>query len=150
MKIIFTLLCALLLSTSVLSKEATPVARDPVTEARLIDLAKDMRCLVCQNESLAASDADLAKDLREEIRQLIAQGKTDKQITDYMVQRYGNFIRYKPPVDATTYALWFGPFLLLLVALGVLIVVVKKRNKQEEEAPLSAQQQQQASELLGE
>jgi cytochrome c-type biogenesis protein CcmH len=150
MKTLGTLLIALFMSVSVLAKEATPVARDPVTEARLIDLSKDMRCLVCQNESLAASDADLAKDLRDQIRQLINQGKTDKEITDYMVQRYGNFIRYKPPVDATTYALWFGPFLLLLVGIGVLISVVRKRNSQSEEAPLSAQQQQHATELLRE
>ncbi len=150
MKIAITLICAVLLSLPLLAKEATPVARDPVTEARLIRLATDMRCLVCQNESLAASDADLAKDLREEIRQLIAQGKTDKEITDYMVHRYGNFIRYKPPVDITTYALWFGPFLLLLGALGVLIAVVRQRNAAAEEAPLTLQQQQQATELLRE
>ncbi|KRH78055.1 cytochrome c-type biogenesis protein CcmH precursor [Ferrovum sp. JA12] len=150
MKIAITLICAVLLSLPLLAKEATPVARDPVTEARLIRLATDMRCLVCQNESLAASDADLAKDLREEIRQLIAQGKTDKEIIDYMVHRYGNFIRYKPPVDITTYALWFGPFLLLLGALGVLIAVVRQRNAAAEEAPLTLQQQQQATELLRE
>ncbi|MDE1891604.1 MAG: cytochrome c-type biogenesis protein CcmH [Betaproteobacteria bacterium] len=150
MKVLVALLFALLISTSVIAKEAVPVARDPVTEARLINLSKDMRCLVCQNESLAASDADLAKDLRDQIRQLINQGKTDKEITDYMVQRYGNFIRYKPPVDATTYALWFGPFVLLLIGIGVLIAVVRKRNSQSDETPLSAQQQQHATELLRE
>ncbi len=128
--------------------EARPLADNEAVEQRLINISKDMRCLVCQNESLAASQADLAEDLRQEIRELIRQGKTDKQITDYLVARYGDFVRYNPPVKPTTWALWFGPFLLMVGGAAGLWVVLRRRNRMNEEDPLSSDQRKQAEALL--
>ena len=82
--------------------DATPMAEDPVVEARLVTISEELRCLVCQNESLAASRAELANDLREEVRKLIHQGKSDADIRDYLVARYGDFVLYRPPVKSTT------------------------------------------------
>ena len=93
--------------------EAQPVAKDPVIEQRMIALAADLRCLVCQNESLAASPAALAEDLRQEIREMMRQGRSDEEIVRFLTQRYGDFVLYRPPVKSTTWPLWFGPFVLL-------------------------------------
>ena len=101
--------------------EAAPLAEDPALEARLIAISEELRCLVCQNESLAGSRADLANDLRREIRGLIKEGKSDKEIMDFMVGRYGDFVRYRPPVKPTTWLLWAGPFLFLAVGVAALI-----------------------------
>ncbi|WP_297480871.1 cytochrome c-type biogenesis protein [Ferrovum sp.] len=131
------------------AEEARPLADDPAVEKRMLVIAEDMRCLVCQNESLAASQADLAKDLRREIRDQIRQGKTDQEVTDYMVARYGDFVRYRPPVKPVTWALWFGPFVLLLGAVGLLGWVLRRRILQRSpEAPLSSAQKQQIEALL--
>ncbi len=131
------------------AEEAKPLADDPAVEKRMLVIAEDMRCLVCQNESLAASQADLAKDLRREIRDQIRQGKTDQEVTDYMVARYGDFVRYRPPVKPVTWALWFGPFILLLGAVGLLGWVLRRRILQRSpEAPLSSAQKQQIEALL--
>ncbi|MBW8066467.1 MAG: cytochrome c-type biogenesis protein CcmH [Ferrovum sp.] len=131
------------------AEEARPLADDPAVEKRMLAIAEDMRCLVCQNESLAASQADLAKDLRREIRDQIRQGKTDQEVTDYMVARYGDFVRYRPPVKPVTWALWFGPFVLLLGAVGLLGWVLRRRILQRSpEAPLSSAQKQQIEALL--
>ena len=92
-------------------------------------LSKELRCLVCQNETLADSQADLAADLRDQIREQMRAGKSDKEIVDYLTQRYGKFILYNPPVDPTTYLLWFGPFVLLLAGLFVLFRYVKQRRE---------------------
>jgi cytochrome c-type biogenesis protein CcmH len=89
------------------------MAADPAIEARLIVISEELRCLVCQNESLAGSRAELANDLREEVRKLIQEGKTDTEIKEYLVARYGDFVLYRPPVKPTTWLLWFGPFVLL-------------------------------------
>lgn len=128
--------------------EARPLADNEAVEQRLINISRDMRCLVCQNESLAASQADLAEDLRQEIREQIRQGKTDRQITDYLVARYGDFVRYNPPVKPTTWALWFGPFLLMVGGAAGLWVVLRRRNRMAEEDPLSTDQRKQAEALL--
>ncbi|WP_297505259.1 cytochrome c-type biogenesis protein [Ferrovum sp.] len=131
------------------AEEAKPLADDPAVEKRMLVIAEDMRCLVCQNESLAASQADLAKDLRREIRDQIRQGKTDQEVTDYMVARYADFVRYRPPVKPVTWALWFGPFILLLGAVGLLGWVLRRRILQRSpEAPLSSAQKQQIEALL--
>ena len=106
--------------------EATPLAKDPALEARLKAMSQELRCLVCQNSTLADSDAPLAEDLRKEIRMQMHAGKTDAEIIDYLVARYGDFVRFRPPVNNATAILWFGPFLLLLVGGFVLYRVLKK------------------------
>ena len=108
--------------------EALPVAENPVIEQRLIDIASELRCLVCQNESLAASRADLALDLRREIRTMIARGDSDEAIRAYLVARYGDFILYRPPWKATTLLLWMGPLLLLSLGLTLLFRQLRRRK----------------------
>ncbi|MEI7976065.1 MAG: cytochrome c-type biogenesis protein [Betaproteobacteria bacterium] len=110
------------------AKEAALMAEDPVLEKRLIHISEELRCLVCQNESLASSRAELANDLREEVRKLIREDKSDSQIKEYLVSRYGDFVLYKPEVKPLTWALWFGPFLLL--ALGILGMAFYLRQRQ--------------------
>ena len=107
---------------------ARPNAQDPVLEQRLIAVTKELRCLVCQNESIADSHAALAVDMRNEIREQLKSGLTDRQVLDFMVARYGNFVRFRPPLDWTTIALWFGPGLLLVIGLGVLVVQLRHRR----------------------
>ena len=117
-------------SSSLLAGTATPLAKDPALEARLKAMSQELRCLVCQNSTLADSDAPLAEDLRNEIRGQMRAGKTDEQITDYLVERYGDFVRYRPPVNKATAILWFGPFLLLLIGGFVLYRVLKKQARE--------------------
>src|SRR5207245_11469173 len=95
------------------AKEAAPAAADPALEQRVMTLAAELRCLVCQNQTLADSNAPLAEDLRNQVREKMRQGASDSEIVDYMVARYGDFVLYRPPVKATTLMLWFGPLLLL-------------------------------------
>lgn len=128
--------------------EAPPTAQDPVIEARLNNLAKELRCLVCQNETLADSRADLALDLRREIRDKMRQGLTDQQITVYLTQRYGDFVLYRPPVKSTTWLLWFGPFLLLIAAIAGLTYFLKRRRRVLEEIPLSTEETARLNSLL--
>ncbi|MBC7992716.1 MAG: cytochrome c-type biogenesis protein CcmH [Rhizobacter sp.] len=125
---------------------ATPLAEDPVLEQRLVLIAEELRCLVCQNESLAGSRADLALDLKREIRQLIKQGKTDQEVRDFMVTRYGDYVLYRPPVKPTTWLLWGGPFVLLAAGLAGLIVFLRKRRPAD--AALSPEDQRRADALL--
>ena len=106
--------------------QAIPLAQDPVLEARLKAMSQELRCLVCQNSTLADSDAPLAEDLRKEIRIQMHAGKTDAEIIDYLVARYGDFVRFRPPVNNATAILWFGPFLLLFASGFVLYRVLKK------------------------
>lgn len=101
--------------------EARPLAANPDIEARMHSLGEELRCLVCQNQSLADSHSGLADDLRREMREQMAAGKSDKEIVDFMVARYGDFVRYRPPLKATTLLLWLGPFALALVAVVALI-----------------------------
>jgi cytochrome c-type biogenesis protein CcmH len=101
---------------------------DPVTESRLKGLAEELRCLVCQNQTIADSHAPLAEDLRNQIRTQIGQGRSDGQIRDYMVERYGDFVLYRPPLKATTALLWIGPFALLAVGAGAFLVIVRRRR----------------------
>ncbi|HEX4779716.1 MAG TPA: cytochrome c-type biogenesis protein [Usitatibacter sp.] len=102
---------------------------DPAVEARLKPLAQELRCLVCQNQTLADSNAPLAQDLRNEIRELIARGQTDDQIREYLVQRYGDFVLYRPPLKENTLALWLGPFALLVAGAFVFVRIVRARGK---------------------
>ena len=130
------------------ANEAAPLADDPVIEQRLLVIAEEVRCLVCQNESLAGSRADLAQDLRREIRSLIKQGKTDKEVMDFLVSRYGDYVRYRPPVKPTTWLLWGGPFVLLAAGLAALVLFVRRRRNTS--AALSPEEQREAAALLGE
>jgi cytochrome c-type biogenesis protein CcmH len=140
----FVLLCSI--STS--AKDAVPLADDPVIEQRLIVISEEMRCLVCQNESLAGSRSDLANDLRREIRILITEGKTDEQIRNFMVERYGDFVLYRPPVKPTTWFLWVGPFVILLAGIIGLMVYLRRRNQSVPSANLSEADNRRIDELL--
>lgn len=128
MKTIYALVLVLLACGGAMAKEAAQLAEDPVVEQRLITISEEMRCLVCQNESLAGSRSDLANDLRRELRTLIKQGKTDEQIREFMVSRYGDFVLYRPPVKATTLLLWAGPFALMVLGVVALFVYLRRRN----------------------
>jgi cytochrome c-type biogenesis protein CcmH len=139
-----------LLSPVSWAKEAIPVAEDPELERRMLELSEDLRCLVCQNETIAASRADFANDLRREIREQMSINKSDKEIIDFLVARYGDFVLYRPPVKSTTLFLWFGPFILLLIGAIVLVVYLKRRRKRIEEPVLTEQQLKQAEALLKE
>lgn len=146
----FAFLCVLCASVvqPVFAREAAPTAADVVVEKRMVAISEELRCLVCQNESLAGSQADLAKDLRREIREQIAQGRSDKEILDFMTGRYGDFVRYRPPLKGTTFLLWFGPFLLLVAGIAALAIILRRRSRRVTAATLSAEQQQQAEALL--
>jgi cytochrome c-type biogenesis protein CcmH len=121
----------LLFSSSAFAGNAKPLAEDPALETRLKILSQELRCLVCQNSTLADSDAALAEDLRKEIRVQMRAGKSDKEIVGYLVARYGDFVRYRPPVNRGTALLWFGPFLMLLIGGFVLYRVLKKQASNE-------------------
>ena len=128
--------------------EARDLAADPVLEKRMIGLAEKLRCLVCQNESLASSHAELAEDLRREVREQMRQGKNDQEIIDYLVARYGDFVLYDPPMKSYTLLLWFGPFGLLLIGVGVLFYQLRKRRRTVPEAQLSDEAIKRAEALL--
>jgi cytochrome c-type biogenesis protein CcmH len=128
--------------------EAKDMADDPVLEKRMIALAQNLRCLVCQNESLASSHSELAEDLRREVREQIQKGMTDQQIIDYLVSRYGDFVLFDPPVKSYTLLLWYGPFVLLLAGLAGLIFQLRKRKNKIPEARLSDEDAQHAAAML--
>lgn len=130
------------------ANDAAPLADDPVTEQRLISISEEMRCLVCQNESLAGSRSDLANDLRREIRILIKEGKSDDQIRNFMVERYGDFVLYRPPVKPITWLLWIGPFVILLIGIGFLFSYLRRRNTSVASKELTAEQNQKIDALL--
>lgn len=147
------LACLMLLSVVlampvVQAKEAATMAADPVLEKRVMALSYELRCLVCQNQSLGGSQSDFAIDLRNEIRQQMSQGKSDQQVTDFMVERYGDFILFKPPVKSTTLALWIGPFALLAIGALVLFIHLKRRKRTLNTTPLSDEDHKRAEALL--
>lgn len=148
MKYWLALFLALQMAAASYAGEAIPLAEDPVVEQRLITISEELRCLVCQNESLAGSRADLALDLRREIRTLIKAGKTDAEIMDFMVSRYGDFVRYRPPVKPITWALWFGPFLLLIGAVVLLVRMVRRSQRGAQAPALDPAQRAKAQSLL--
>ena len=132
------------------AKEAIPVAEDPEVEKRMLALTMDLRCLVCQNEPISDSRAEFSNDIRREIREQIKADKTDEEIVQFLVDRYGDFILYNPPMKPTTILLWFGPILLFVIALGALIVHLRRRRVQVGEISLSPEQLAQAEALLDE
>ena len=109
------------------AQEARPLADDPVLEAQVLRIAEELRCLVCQNETIAASNADLAVDLRKQIRTQLRAGRSEREILDFMVQRYGDFVLYRPPLKGTTLLLWVGPFALLLAGAAALAMALRRR-----------------------
>jgi cytochrome c-type biogenesis protein CcmH len=116
---------------------ARPSAEDPALEARLVTVTRELRCLVCQNESIADSHAPLAVDMRNQIREQLRSGMSEREVIAFMVDRYGNFVRFRPPLTASTLALWFGPLLLLVGGLVALGVQLRRRaHRAEPPAPL--------------
>jgi cytochrome c-type biogenesis protein CcmH len=130
------------------AKEAKSISDDPELEKRVMALSEVLRCLVCQNETLAGSHAELAADLRQQIREQMKAGKTDKEIVAFLTERYGDFILYNPPVNSRTYLLWFGPFILLGGGLFAFFRYIKHRRELITEQPLSSEDRRRAEELL--
>jgi cytochrome c-type biogenesis protein CcmH len=123
-------------------------AEDPDLDARVMHLSAQLRCLVCQNQSIAESEADLAQDLRREVRELLAAGKTDAQVREYLVDRYGDFVLYDPPFKPSTLLLWLGPLLLALGALGGFYRHIRQRRQTHGQGTTDADTLKQARALL--
>ena len=117
-------------------------------EQHFKDLIEELRCLVCQNQSLVDSDAELAHDLRAEVYDMIQAGKTDEQIIEFLVARYGDFVLYNPPIKPSTYLIWFGPFVLLLIA-GLLLFRSIRRQQKVPAAEISAEERERLNNILG-
>ncbi len=141
------LACLALVCLAIPAGAATPPA-DAASEARLKALTEELRCLTCMGQSIADSNSGFSEDMRREIRELMAKGHSDAQIMEFMVQRYGDFVLYRPPLKSTTWLLWAGPFVLLALALAVLIAKLRKRSRRFSPPPLSAADHEIASRLL--
>jgi cytochrome c-type biogenesis protein CcmH len=141
-------LCLFAHSGSTWAEDARPLEKNAVVEVQVQRLSEELRCLVCQNQTLADSHAELAQDLKQEIREMAAKGMTDQAIIDYLVARYGDFVRYRPPLKSTTVLLWLGPFALLLAGGFGLFVTLRRREKVAIEPPLNADEARKVSELL--
>jgi len=143
------LLALLLLAASpwVSAKGATPAAQDPALEQRVMALSNELRCLVCQNQTIADSNAPLAEDLRNQVREKMQQGANDSEIIDFMVERYGDFVLYRPPFKATTFLLWFGP-LLLLAAGSIVLLRRLLRRRPAGDVEMTAAEHARAAKLL--
>lgn len=149
MKRLLVLLCLALAAHLSWAREAAPLAADPVAEKRLVALSEQLRCLVCQNQTIADSNADLAQDLRREIRGMIRAGKSDREIVEFMVARYGDFVLYKPPVKASTIFLWVGPLVFMVIGFFILARYLRRRNQWVvDDAPLSPEEAERAQALL--
>ncbi len=122
----------LLLGGAAWAKEAAPAAADPALELRVMAVAAELRCLVCQNQTIAESDADLAKDLRNQVREKLQQGQSERDIIDYMVARYGDFVLWRPPFKPITLLLWLGPVLLLAAGLLALFYLLARQRDARE------------------
>jgi cytochrome c-type biogenesis protein CcmH len=144
------LVIILLIPSLVAAEEARPLADNPQVEARLKTLAVELRCLVCQNQTLADSNAPLAEDLRREVREMITKGMSDREIIDFLVQRYGDFVLYRPPWKATTTLLWLGPFLLLIAGATTLVLALRRRQKKLSDVTLSEAEHNRVAQLLSE
>ena len=140
----------LLFPSLAVAGEATPLAENPQIEARLKVLAVELRCLVCQNQTLADSNAPLAEDLRREVREMIAKNMSDKEIIDFLVTRYGDFVLYRPPLKTTTTLLWVGPFLLLIGGAIALVMALRRRQKKLSDVALSEAERNRVAQLLSE
>ena len=121
-------LALLALPFAVVAQEAPPLAQDPEIEARMLKLSEELRCVVCQNETLAGSRAELAEDLRQEIRDQMKTGKSDPEVIEYLTARYGDFVLYRPPLKPLTLLLWFGPLLFIAVAGAAWYLTLRRRR----------------------
>ncbi|MEY4018674.1 MAG: cytochrome c-type biogenesis protein CcmH [Betaproteobacteria bacterium] len=130
------------------AREAAPLVDDPIEEARLVHISQELRCLVCQNESLSSSRAELADDLRREVRDLIRANKSDQEIKDFLVSRYGDFVLYRPEVKPLTWVLWFGPFIVLLIAGIFLLAYLRQRRSVVQAKVLSEAERARVEQLL--
>ena len=130
------------------AREAVSLVDDPIEEARLVHISQELRCLVCQNESLSSSRAELADDLRREVRDLIRANKSDQEIKDFLVSRYGDFVLYRPEVKPLTWVLWFGPFVVLLIAGIFLLVYMRQRRATLQPQVLSDNERARVEQLL--
>jgi cytochrome c-type biogenesis protein CcmH len=128
-RLLYVWLTWLCLAMPAFANDAAPAADDPALEARMTRITAELRCLVCQNQTIADSNADLAQDLRRQVREMLRKGDDDAKIIDYMTDRYGDFVLYRPPVKATTLLLWFGPALMLLLGFGALALVMRRRAR---------------------
>lgn len=140
----------LLIPGLAVAEEAKPLADNPVAEARLKALAVELRCLVCQNQTLADSNAPLAEDLRREVREMIAKDMSDQEIIDFLVERYGDFVLYRPRWKVSTTLLWLGPFLLLIAGATALVLALRKRQKKLVDVALSEEERTRVAQLLSE
>ena len=147
-KTIFAAVMFACVASTVVAQGLDVAKPDPIVESRLKGLAEELRCLVCQNQTIADSSAPLALDLRNQIRTMIGQGATDAQIRDYMVQRYGDFVLYKPPLQANTALLWIGPFAVLAVGIGAFLAIVRRRRTPQPQAAAGPGKLQDVERLL--
>lgn len=145
----WVLVCVVMFAPLAMAKEATPMAMDPELEKSVNEISAELRCLVCQNQTIADSHAELAIDLKNQVREMVKAGQTQDEIVEYMVQRYGDFVRYRPAMKPTTVLLWAGPFLLLLIGLTVLVINLRKRMAVvEDEGDLSSEESERLKALL--
>jgi len=149
---LLALLLAVVAPLGAAAKEAESVGPDPVIEQRMMKLADELRCLVCQNQTIADSQAELAADLRQQVRELIRKGMSDEEIKAYLVARYGDFVLYRPPVNGNTLLLWFGPAVLLAGGMVALVIALRRRiariDAAEKSQPLSDDEARRAHRLL--
>lgn len=149
MKLLFALfLCLLPLAGQ--AKEAVPLADDPALEKKVNEITAELRCLVCQNQTIADSHAELAVDLKNQVREMVKSGKTEAEVKEYMVHRYGDFVLYRPPVKPQTYLLWTGPFLLLGLGVILLVYNLNKRRRMvtDDDQSLSSEESERLAALL--
>ncbi len=147
-RLIGALLAVLLLATVARAVEPDEIVADPAIEARARAISKGLRCLVCQNESIDESNAELARDLRLLVRQRLQAGDSDQAVTAYIVSRYGDFVLLDPPFKAQTYALWLGPLAIAAFALGFVFVFYRRRAGRSEAAPLSEDDERRLAKLI--
>lgn len=143
-------LCLLLAGNFSSAREAQPLIADPVIEARMAAMGEELRCLVCQGQSIAGSDSDFANDIKREMRAMMENGRSDSEVVDFLVQRYGDFILFRPPVKGATMLLWLGPFILLAIAVTVLVISLKRRGRSTAASTLSNEELRRAESLLDE
>ena len=132
-RLLFSLVCVLACSGA-FAVEALPASDNPALEAQVMKISTELRCLVCQNQTIADSHADLAVDLRRQVREMLQNGQSEQQVIDYMTARYGDFVLYRPPFKALTALLWIGPAAMVVVGLGTLFVVLRRRSRLADEA----------------
>ncbi|MEE8378955.1 MAG: cytochrome c-type biogenesis protein [Gammaproteobacteria bacterium] len=148
LKLIALLVCLILLTPMVAAKEAKSMVADPEMEKVVNKISAELRCLVCQNQTIADSSAGLAVDLKNQVREMVKRGQSQDEIVEFMVTRYGDFVLYRPPVKPTTMLLWAGPFILLLIGLTVLVANLRKRATLLKDGDLSSEENERLKALL--